>query len=202
MYSFKNTKYLNKTNAIIYENLFQSINSKILYLNNKLQILKISQSKDNVVYHKFCNIDKNKELVFNKIEMHLEQLFMINKDQNVIIKSLEIIHEIFPESTMIESDNIIFNPYREYIFPIKFVDLILRNFSSELHYRNRNEIIFSSKSIKRYRMYYDNNVKRTGINRINYNSYINKVLSIAQFGYSVNNNSVHLASIVKIHRNF
>jgi hypothetical protein len=202
MYSFKNTKYLNKTNAIIYENLFQSINSKILYLNNKLQILKISQSKDNVVYHKFCNIDKNKELVFNKIEMHLEQLFMINKDQNVIIKSLEIIHEIFPESTMIESDNIIFNPYREYIFPINFVDLILRNFSSELHYRNRNEIIFSSKSIKRYRMYYDNNVKRTGINRINYNSYINKVLSIAQFGYSVNNNSVHLASIVKIHRNF
>jgi len=181
-----------------------SINSKITNLVVKLQFIENLNLDENLVYVQSFNFLKTdiNEILY-KIEDHLEQLYVIRKEEATILKALDIINEIFPDVELLTTNNLPNNQYREYIFPYKFVDILIGNFSSELHYRNRNDIVFSNKSIKRHRMYSMEHSPRTGINVINYISFINKILSIAQFGYSLSNNkSVNVASTIKINRNF
>jgi len=202
--NLQNLKYLSEENFTLYKNLFMSINSKITNLVVKLQFIENLNLDDNLVYVQSFNFLKTdiNEILY-KIEDHLEQLYVIRKEEATILKALDIINEIFPDVGLLTTNNLPNNQYREYIFPYKFVDILIGNFSSELHYRNRNDIVFSNKLIKRHRMYRVEYSPRTGINVINYISFINKILSIAQFGYSLSNNkSVNVASTIKINRNF
>lgn len=156
------------------------INDLLKMEKELINLLKKMQSLNSIQNADF--VDKFKTLksgsILPNLISHLEIIYEINRDSKSILRSLELIKEIFPKTEDINDDCLKLTNYKQYSIPYYFIKLIADNLHSKIPDRGKKRIVFG------------NTMVSSG--NINYSNYIDYVLTIISKGYLTRIKATHI----------